>query len=259
MKIFSWNVRWQNRRISDIAAFICKQDFDLFALQEVREELLQEIKKFPYEIAYALDSVRAFGGEHPELLYTVILSRYPILSQFGISYPPFGTSFRTKLFIFCMRPFGWSRILRRGSLFADINTPKGKLRFFSIHLTLAGPSFRKKELAVIESFMSEEMPNILCGDFNIVEHPFIKFISWLLGSPFSESLPNHDERSFFDEWIRNHGLQNPLRGKITHPFSASQLDHVLIPASASATSAYVLSERSGSDHSPVFVEFENLS
>ena len=50
------------------------------------------------------------------------------------------------------------------------------------------------------------------------------------------------------------GFKNPLRGKITHRISRSQLDHILVSSDFSVQNAEVIPDPHGSDHNPITVE-----
>src|SRR6185295_12147265 len=134
---------------------------------------------------------------------------YPIQHSERISFPDSAQPLRMRLFLFVMRPLGWVHAMDRGSVYADIDAGKeGRFRIFSLHLTLAGPTYRARELAIVEKYVPNGYSAILAGDFNIVEHSFFKFVSWLLGSPISEALPSHDERSFVENFFVTLGLKN---------------------------------------------------
>ena len=60
----------------------------------------------------------------------------------------------------------------------------------------------------------------------------------------------------FEKQFIAHELTNALRGKITHPFSHSQLDHILISNSFSVKNAKVIADRFGSDHCPIHAEIQ---
>jgi endonuclease/exonuclease/phosphatase family metal-dependent hydrolase len=54
------------------------------------------------------------------------------------------------------------------------------------------------------------------------------------------------ERTRLQKHFVEHRLTNPLYGGITHPFSQSQLDHILVSYSFSIKKADVLPDRIGS-------------
>ena len=98
------------------------------------------------------------------------------------------------------------------------------------------------------------LPTIVCGDFNTLEKPHITPINWIFGGSVGDALLYKRERTHIEKHFVGHELMNPLRGKITHPFSRSQLDHILVSNSLTIKNAEVIPDRFGSDHRPIFVE-----
>jgi endonuclease/exonuclease/phosphatase (EEP) superfamily protein YafD len=99
-----------------------------------------------------------------------------------------------------------------------------------------------------------DAPCIIGGDFNVIEHSLLKPLSWLLGADIREALPWYNERAIWDTIFANAKLVNPLGGRVTHDFSRSQLDHIVVSDTLTATEHVVSPELAGSDHAPVFVE-----
>jgi endonuclease/exonuclease/phosphatase family metal-dependent hydrolase len=254
MKVYSWNVYCYNRKLRAVCEFIERLDFDVLCLQEVTPELLECLKGLPYEIAYHIDVIRLYSPRKEELNYVVILSRHPMEYRGTLQFPDIPFPRHTRAFISVMRIFRWTLITERGSVYADIRIGKRLIRVFSAHLTLWGPSNRAEEFREILKHVHPDTPTIIGGDFNVIEHPAMKIINWLLGSPFHEALPWYPERALFEERFRRYGFKNPHRTQITHGFSRSQLDHILITHDLKAKSAWVLPDLHGSDHFPVGVE-----
>ncbi len=67
-------------------------------------------------------------------------------------------------------------------------------------------------------------------------------------------MPWHRERKQAEARFRDVRLKNPLRGRVTHGFSRSQLDHILVPEDVKVLRAEVVRKTYGSDHHPVLVE-----
>jgi endonuclease/exonuclease/phosphatase family metal-dependent hydrolase len=140
-------------------------------------------------------------------------------------------------------------------VYADVDLGQGALtRIFSIHLTLWGPHNRQKEFQAVLGHIEPNRPAVLCGDFNVIEYGPMKILNWLLGAPLRQAMPWYPERDLFEERFSTAKLHNPLRGKVTHPFSRSQLDHILVSEDIKVTHAWVDDERHGSDHCPVGIE-----
>jgi endonuclease/exonuclease/phosphatase family metal-dependent hydrolase len=100
----------------------------------------------------------------------------------------------------------------------------------------------------------QELPTIVCGDFNILEKPHITPLSWIFGGSVVDALLYRRERTTIEKHFVEHSLHNVLRGKVTHTISQSQLDHILVSDSLTVQNAKVISSKYGSDHHPIFVE-----
>lgn len=254
MKIYSWNIFFRNGQLERAFAFIEKLDFDVLCLQEVPEEFLYRLQKLPVHIAFAPDVDRVYP-DHVERNYLVILSRHEIASHsvfaLELPHPPF----RTRLFVNAMRIVNWTRIANRHGFFADIAVEglQKPFRVFCLHLTLAHPEARRREFETAMREYDRRLPTLVCGDFNILDTPFVAPFNWLLGGRFSDALRYQRERVEFEKRIARLGLVNPLTGQRTHVISR-QLDHILISRHLSVESAHVIAERIGSDHYPIHVE-----
>lgn len=258
MTIYSWNMLYRNRELDRAFEFIAHADFDICCLQEVPEAFLDRLKTLPYSLAYRIDVERLFTGR-PVKNYVVILSKHPIEAQGEICFPDYWSllPFYTRFFVRLMRPLGFSKVRNRGGVFADIRVPGNSLlRVFNLHLILANPSWRLKEFETAMAQRDSTRPAIVCGDFNTLERPHITPLNWMLGGRVTDTLFYKRERTHIEKRFIEHSLVNPLRGFSTHPFSRSQLDHILVSHTFSIKNASVLPDRTGSDHHPIRVEIE---
>ncbi|MFA6408299.1 MAG: endonuclease/exonuclease/phosphatase family protein [Candidatus Paceibacterota bacterium] len=257
MKIYSWNMLWSNRKLDRAFEFISKSDFDIFCLQEVPEEFLARLQTIQCHISYRTEVFRLFSSGTIQN-FVVILSKHPILAEGDIPFPEYWhmLPLRTRLFVRLMRPFGFSKIRNRGAVFADISIPnmQNAIRIYNLHLILAQPAWRLREFEQAMAECDPKRPTIICGDFNILEKPHITPLNWVLGGRVTDALHWSRERTTIEKRFVEHELSNPLRGKVTHPFSHSQLDHILVSHSFSIKNAEVIPSRLGSDHHPILVE-----
>ena len=114
MKIYSWNMLFSNRDLDRAFQFISESDFDIFCLQEVPEGFLERLQTLPYYIAFGSDVERLFTKGALQN-YIAILSKYPIKAQDEIIFPDYWPllPLRTRLFVWLMQPFGFSKIRDR--------------------------------------------------------------------------------------------------------------------------------------------------
>ena len=246
---------YRNNELERVFEFIAQSDFDIFCLQEVPEAFLKRLQALPYHAAFRTDVERIFTSRTAHN-FVVILSKHTIIAQGEIPFPDYWhlLPLRTRLFVYLMRPLHFSKVRNRGGLYADVMIGAQLLRVFNLHLILAQPAWRLKEF---ESAMAERdtsRPTIVCGDFNILEAPHITLLNWLFGGRVSDTLLHRRERTYIEKRFVEHELINALSGKVTHPLSQSQLDHILVSHSFSIKNAEVLPDRIGSDHHPIRVE-----
>lgn len=253
MKIYSWNVLCYNRKIPEVIAYIEGLEFDVLCLQEVTPELLDHLKTLPYHLAYHIDVIRFYKESREAPLYVAVLSKQPFANSGTLQFFDFPYPFHTRLFIACMSLFRWSFVTERGALYADIPHGDRLLRVFSVHLTLWGPHHRAREFEAVIGHVEPGQPTVICGDFNVIEFAPMKILNWLLGSPLPHGMPWYPERDLFEERFADAGFHNPLRGMVTHRFSRSQLDHILVSLDLAVADAAVEPDSHGSDHQPVSV------
>ena len=246
---------FRNSELDRAFAFIAESDFDVFCLQEVPEAILLRLKELPYEMVSAVDMEKHFSSATIRS-HNVILSRFPITTSSAI---PFADAWdelplRTRLFIRLMRPFHFAEVRGRHGLVADFDINGTPLRIFNLHLLLlADPARRIEEFEQALLSYSREIPTIICGDFNTIESWRVAILNWLLGGKVFDTLFYTRERLHLEKRFAEYEITNALRGKNTHAFANSQLDHILVSKHFSLQNASVLPARLGSDHHPIFV------
>lgn len=245
---------FRNRELERAFEFIAHADFDIFCLQEVPVEFLERLKSLPYHLAYRIESERLLEDSVMPI-YVAILSKHPIESTHEIAFPDYRSRLpmRTRGFIRLMKPFGFSFVRNRGALSADIRVPgmRELVRVFNLHIILANPDWRLAEFEAAMANHDARRPAVVCGDFNILQAPHINILNWFFGDSFLSTLLFRRERVHIEKRFAVYALANPLRGSVTHPFSRSQLDHILVSPYFSIKDVDVIRDRRGSDHCPI--------
>ena len=246
-----------NRDPKGAFEFIERLEFDVLCLQEVTEEALHKLKSLPYALHYAPEVDRIFKGTR-ETHYVAILSRYPMSRMGVIDLPDWSGArpLRSRLFARFMMILGyWTHDAgNRHAIYADVEGPRGLIRVFNLHLVLMSPYHRLIELETSLGERLSELPTIVTGDFNIIESPKVTILNWILGGKFTDALFYSRERMVVEERFAEYELTNALRGQTTHPFSRSQLDHILVSKSFHIKNAHVVPDSFGSDHHPIFAD-----
>lgn len=248
---------FRNKDFDRAFRFVESLDFDVLCLQEVPEHFLERLKALPYEIRWSVDVDRLFKSGAVRN-YLVILSKYPMRETKTFSFELPHLPLRTKAFRYCMQTFGWSIIEGRTALIADIALPSftRPVRVACLHLLLAHPSVRFAEFERAMMHMGEASEKILCGDFNVIESPKVSLISWAHGGTVSDTLRWKRERAVLQARFAHYRLVNPHLNMRTHPFSRSQLDHILVSGHMKIKDSGVMRDATGSDHLPIFVELD---
>lgn len=251
MKIYSWNMLYRNLEQDRAFEFISSLDFDALCLQEVPDAFLARLSALDYHLVSTTDAVLTRGRKRATL-HHVILTPHRIHRSGTFEMPPLALSLRPTIVLLLKE--WWLRFGERQGVYADIEFPVGTTRVFSLHLSVLSPRSRILDLKKALEYMPESGLAILTGDFNIVDHPITRPFCWFFGSSLSEALPWYDERGKMEDLFQAFVLKNPLRGKTTLGVTLSQLDHILVPATASVLRAEVIKDTYGSDHNPILVE-----
>jgi len=256
MKIYSWNVLCYNKKVAEVASYIKDLDFDVICLQEVTPQLLQELKTLPYHLTYHVHALQLYKANNTERNYVAIVSKHQFVGHHTFEFADFPFPKYTRALIKMFAKFDWEFVSERGGIYADVRIDGKVVRVFSVHLTLWGPKNRANEFALVAQYVDPAMPTVIAGDFNVIESPPLKILNALLGASFKESLPTYPERRKFEELFEKYDFDNPLRGHVTHDFSKSQLDHILVSKDIDVKTTIIQAELHGSDHHPVGIEAE---
>lgn len=250
---------YKNPDLDRALSFIKEADFDVFCLQEVPEQFLPQLESLPFYYDRAIEMTHTEKTQ-ASTRNLVILSRYPIThtTHIPLPYREVMLKWRSWIFLKVMVALNlWGLGTgNRHTQYVDVDTGHGSVRVFNIHLPLATPEWRIEEFEWALEHKQPDMPTIICGDFNILEHPSITPLTWLLGGKLSDVFWYKRERTLIEQRFIEHRLTNAHRGQRTHAISRSQLDHILVSHHFSITRAKVVKDAHGSDHQPIVAEIK---
>lgn len=265
MKIYAWNMLYENKRLNEALRFLETLDFDIFCLQEVPGEFMPSLENLPFHIARAVEYNYTRKDGVPRQTLSVILSRYPIEASEAIRVPNWFERplVRERIAVGLLRFFRiwrWTKSQGdRNHLCAWIDIPGvGRTQVYSLHLTIHSPAARREELRAVQERCAPGVPTLICGDLNIFDRYRVAMPSWFFGATLADVLMPWRERREAEAFFTLLGLANPLRGTLTHQVTRCQLDHILVSEVFSVKNAGVVQNCYGSDHNPVFVELEAL-
>jgi hypothetical protein len=225
--------------------------------------MLSQIQEMPFHIAFHVERIskrsRTKTGGAETVNYAVIVSRHEIVSHHKIEFPELLRTFNSNIFEFWFSLIQkWESISNLGSVYADVLVEGKQIRVFSVHLALWNPKTRIKEFTYLLDHVPPASPVVICGDFNVLEWGPVKILNWFLGSSFYEATPFYSEREIFENLFSDNKLINLHKSQITHAFSKSQLDHILVSQDFSVHKAWIESDSHGSDHHPIGAAIELL-
>jgi len=243
MKILSWNIYNFNSNPSKALEYILSNDADIICLQEVSNTMYTSLKtKYIGSIFRSLDFIEN-GTEH----YLVILTKTKVKS---FEKKVLNTGKKVSL---VQKIFNWKEAL--SYQFVDIEQDGKRFRVFNLHLTNgSGMTKRNEELKTVCKDLSNDMDNILCGDFNTFLTPTLSFFIRYFYFLKKQDL-NIIELNEFDKNAKTYGLEDAFKGKFTFDLFGVKfkLDHILLPIGKYKYTPVVENSRHGSDHYPITV------
>jgi len=247
MKILSWNIYKDNKKIPDAIEFLKNKKFDIICIQEFPKQDLDKLNSLAAQYIFA-DEYVAYNNlrKKPDRMYTVIISNVPIKNHATIKHKEYyeDVSLRDKRY----------QDFRADSIYADIDVGERKLRVFNVHFKcVAGPYHRLSQLREVLENFNYERENIICGDLNTFGHPMINIFVWkYFGFKIRELFVN--EKTILKVTFDLNKLQNPFRRSLTFLKFPTQLDYILLPNTTKIISKQKFLQSYGSDHLPICVE-----
>ncbi len=240
LKCVSWNIYKDNKdQIKSFETMLGLEDPDIICLQEVSPKLLDYLKND--QSIYEVESCQDFKWKKSFVAYLVILSKSKILHNYTsqIHNKKVGSLLARHNGIREPREFHFVDLVIQDDFI---------LRVINLHLEVAtGAKRRQEEFYNTLSNLSNHIPNVICGDFNIFANPLLNiFIGWAFNFGLTDYLAL--ERGKFEKIFNKFGLKNLLYKKITYPKFRLQLDHILIDNKLTAKRSQVSTNLHGSDH-----------
>ncbi len=240
LRCVSWNIYKDNKdQIKSFQTLVDLENPDVICLQEVSPELLDYLKNT--QTAYEVESCQDFKWKKDFIAYLVILSKSKILHNYTsqLHNKKIGSLLARHNGIREPREFHFVDLLIREDFI---------LRVINLHLEVAtGTKRRQEEFYNTLSNLSNHIPNVICGDFNIFANPLLNiFIGWAFNFGLTDYLAL--ERGKFEKIFNKFGLKNLHYKKITYPKFRLQLDHILIDNKLQSRQTQVATNLFGSDH-----------
>jgi endonuclease/exonuclease/phosphatase family metal-dependent hydrolase len=245
IKIFSWNMYYNNKDFSKALKFLEARSADVICLQEVPMDIVRDLKKKPWYVSQAKARHRGLSRTKTR---NVILSRYPIKEKGSFSFV------EEKKVSLKSRITGLSGPLE--FQYVDIKLEKKKVRIFNSHLECnTSPSFRVKQFKQLLQLSNKSSVNIYCGDLNTYGEWYVNVFVGYISNYKIKDIPK-SEKALFSELFAKHDLNDIFQGEVTYPLFRLQLDHILVPNNMRVVSKNVYKKRYGSDHRPIWVKVE---
>lgn len=247
MKIITWNIYKDNRKIHKAIAFLRNQQADIICLQEFPTQHLNLLSGLGLHMVTCQEVHLYHEKDKPTTrAYSVILSRFPIGQSFTISHK--------KRYVASNGKREKYAYFQADTLYADIETPGEPYRVFNIHFKcFAGPNHRLSQFSEMVKHLSPDRRNIICGDFNTFGRPWVNILLWRMFYFSIQDIPVNESKRLA-KLLEANNLQNPLEGQVTFLKFPVQLDYILVPTSMEVKAKQVFWRLHGSDHFPLMLK-----
>jgi len=237
MKVVTWNVYKDNKKIEQAAQKVKDVNADIVCLQEVPMESLELFTDlYPYHSFAKEMWTERKSGEEIKIL-NLILSKHE-LSDIAIEDISLGTIYSTARYTKFSSEFISASFIYHGTEYQICNA----------HLRcVAPPSIRIKQLDQILELLDDSKEQIICGDLNTFSWPLINLLVWRRYKYTLREIMTNG-RKLFAKIFTQYGLQNPHIGAWTWKYFPVQYDYILVDKDVQVTGAYRDRKLAGSDH-----------
>lgn len=245
LRVVTWNVYKDNKTIDELIAALPKLHADVYALQEVPREKVDDIlEHFPYVVFSHEGWTYKKSGKVVEIC-NVIASRYELfdVETFDISLQ---TLFQSKKYSQFTSECLSATIRFGGEDYEIMNT----------HLRCVAPPWvRVRQFEALLKRSDIFKKNIICGDLNTFSWPLLNL---LIGRRYGYSLKElfTNGRKIFEQIFIRHNLINPHHGIATFKLFPVQYDYILVDREIDVVHVEKVKELYGSDHYALIADIQ---
>ena len=243
LRVVSWNVYKDNKTINELINFLPKINADIYALQEVPKDKIENIlEKFKYVVFSHEGWTYKKSGKVVEIC-NVIASVHPIqdVETFDISLSSLFSAKRYAQFT-------------SECLVATIEHGGEEYEIMNTHLRCVAPPWvRVQQFEEVLKRADMSKKNIICGDLNTFSWPLLNL---LIGKRYGYGLKElfTNGRKIFEQIFIKHDLINPHHGVSTFKLFPVQYDYVLVDRDTKVFHTEKIKDLYGSDHYALFAD-----
>ncbi|MFC1722370.1 endonuclease/exonuclease/phosphatase family protein [Patescibacteria group bacterium] len=246
MKIISWNVKQNNKKIKKLLKFLSSIDADIICLQELPHEALDYINNYfkDRHISSTLDFDAKLKSKNT---YICTISKLKPYKYDDFSYYENSVStILNNLFYEKVR-----KVKEQHKALRIFFTIKEKnICVINARLSCAiDPLGRIVQVERLLNYKCKDSTNIVCGDFNVVSSRFFNRVTgWMRG--FNKNDYSLNEREAIEKLFYLNDFKNTFKdiGTMFVPSKLFQTDHILVPSSTEYSYKEISKKRFGSDH-----------
>ena len=233
LRVVTWNMYdWNERPFNLLGHVIDDLHADVICLQEVPEMVLRNLEDRGYRTFSAKDQM---SGEKLSHLLILVRKRRGIVPDMDSHRVETHESSPSTCIAARLFGFSWTMCLESHSVLLRVG--KKKVRVVNCHLPAAVPvALRRIRLDEISRAHFGAEPTLFCGDLNTYGAWWRNALAgWIFGVAWDELCVN--EIKLLDRFAETHGLRRifksfrprpwSLCGHITHPWTLSNIDHIL--------------------------------
>lgn len=245
MKILTWNVYKDNKKIESLVGRVKKENADVVCLQEVPEEHASKFKDlYPHAVYSHEGWTYKKTGKRVRIL-NMILSQYKLTNVFvhDLSLEKIFTAKRYSQF-------------SSEFISATFEHNNKKYQVSNTHLRCVAPPWvRVRQFEEMLKRIDMKNQNIICGDLNTFSWPLLNILLWKKYNYSAKELLANG-RKIFESIFEKHELYNPHPGVGTFKLFPVQYDYILVNKNTKIVEAEKIKELHGSDHYALVLDID---